>query len=97
MADYGQILPAEPTDFSDRLRCGCERKSRVGELQQEDGLRPMQQKSEGTLFSSGADTHPAWWTHTDSQAPVHLHHRGGISAPVPERKKKKNFLNGAEK
>lgn len=42
---YGQIVQEEPTEFSDRLRCGCERKSReweLAELQQEGGVRPIQ-------------------------------------------------------
>lgn len=90
MADYGQILQAEPTDFSDRLRCGCERAGL-----QRGAAETHAAEVRGALLAQGRHT-PSMAGCTDSQAPGRRHHRGGISAPIPERRKKRGFLNGAE-
>lgn len=71
VANSGQTVQVEPTEFPDRLRGGYGRTSGVwelAELHQEGGGVPVQPGVRGDSVplrerQRADDTHSAWWTH----------------------------------
>lgn len=103
VANSGQTVQVEPTEFPDRLRGGYGRTSGVwelAELHQEGGVFRSSQGSEGTLFLSGNANEQT--THTQhggltgqpgSCAPSPWTWRlRRAPVPTPERRKKKEGL-----